>query len=125
MLQQFAPQQTAALCSSVGCGSPPVQLAISAARVAAVTRIRSMRGSLGTLLPAGQAVLVLIAALVPVRALAHARPASLGALLFDPARPGRMIARGTWGLAVSDDGGQRWRWLRSEGRGGGEGGELE
>ncbi len=49
--------------------------------------------------------------LAPGLAAAHGRPPLLGYIVSSPADPRVLYARGTWGLAVSRDGGARWRWL--------------
>ncbi|HJL16115.1 MAG TPA: MYXO-CTERM sorting domain-containing protein [Sandaracinaceae bacterium LLY-WYZ-13_1] len=46
-------------------------------------------------------------------AAAHGRPPVLGSLHAAPGDPSRLVARATWGLAISDDGGDGWRWLCS------------
>jgi photosystem II stability/assembly factor-like uncharacterized protein len=57
------------------------------------------------------ALLLLLATAAPPRARAHGRPPALGDLQARPGQPERLVARATWGLAISDDGGERWRWL--------------
>jgi photosystem II stability/assembly factor-like uncharacterized protein len=47
----------------------------------------------------------------PSAAEAHNRPVSLRALLVHPTDPKLLLAAGTWGLALSSDGGTSWRWL--------------
>lgn len=46
----------------------------------------------------------------PCPAAAHGRPAALGQLVASPEDPNRLVARGTWGLAISLNGGATWRW---------------
>ena len=48
--------------------------------------------------------------LFPALVCAHARPASLVHLAFDPGDPSRMVAQATWGLAISEDGGASFTW---------------
>lgn len=56
------------------------------------------------------ATLALLGLLVPAAALAHARPAVLNRVRVDRRDPRHLVAQATWGLAVSRDGGERWRW---------------
>ncbi len=44
------------------------------------------------------------------RAFAHGRESSLGLLVFHPADPNHIVARGTWGFVTTRDGGDRWTW---------------
>ncbi|MBX3276175.1 MAG: hypothetical protein KF729_38335 [Sandaracinaceae bacterium] len=57
------------------------------------------------------ASLVLASLLLPATAAAHGRPAFVGQIVFHPTDPDVIVARGTWGLAITEDGGASWRWL--------------
>jgi len=57
-----------------------------------------------------RAALVTILLLGPALAQAHARPAVLNRVRVDRRDPSHVVAQATWGLAVSRDGGDRWRW---------------
>jgi len=41
---------------------------------------------------------------------AHGRPPFLGDIAFHPTDPDVIVVRGTWGLVVSEDGGETWGW---------------
>src|SRR5690606_16009801 len=51
--------------------------------------------------------------IAPSVAAAHGRPPAIGVVREEPGAPAHLTARGTWGLATSDDGGARWRWVCS------------
>lgn len=42
---------------------------------------------------------------------AHGRPPLVGDLRFHPTDPDTVVARATWGLVLSRDGGERWEWI--------------
>lgn len=46
--------------------------------------------------------------------LAHGRLPELNDILFDPTDPNHVVARATWGMMVSFDGGATWDWRCSE-----------
>lgn len=41
---------------------------------------------------------------------AHGRPPFLGDIAFHPTDPDVIVVRATWGLVISDDGGETWGW---------------
>lgn len=49
--------------------------------------------------------------LAPCTAQAHGRPPFLGDLAFHPEDPDFVVARATFGLVLSEDGGMTWRWI--------------
>lgn len=53
--------------------------------------------------------MLLVLGIAPVTE-AHDRPTSLSRILLHPSEPNRLVAIGTWGLALSDDRGVSWRW---------------
>lgn len=48
---------------------------------------------------------------VPTVALAHGRPPFVGDIAFHPTNPDVIVARMTFGLLVSEDRGETWRWI--------------
>ncbi|MGF1469123.1 MAG: WD40/YVTN/BNR-like repeat-containing protein [Sandaracinaceae bacterium] len=56
-------------------------------------------------------VVGLAATSIASTAMAHGRPPRVGELHLDPGDPDRIVARSTWGLVQSDDGGETWRWV--------------
>lgn len=48
---------------------------------------------------------------IPALASAHGRPPFIGELHFHPSDPNVIVARGTWGFVISEDGGESWQWL--------------
>lgn len=56
---------------------------------------------------------ILVAALLAPAGLAqaHGRPPFIGELRFHPTDPMTMVARATWGLVLTTDGGESWSWI--------------
>lgn len=48
---------------------------------------------------------------VPEVASAHGRPPFVGDLKVHPTDPDTLVARATWGLVLSEDGGESWHWI--------------
>jgi hypothetical protein len=57
------------------------------------------------------ALLTLSALALPSIALAHGRPAFIGAIAFHPNDRDTIVARATFGLVLSEDHGATWRWI--------------
>lgn len=57
------------------------------------------------------ALLTLSALALPSPALAHGRPAFIGAIAFHPTDPDTIVARATFGLVLTEDHGASWRWI--------------
>lgn len=45
------------------------------------------------------------------QARAHGRPPLIGQVAFHPDDPDFVVARATWGLVLTEDGGESWRWM--------------
>lgn len=53
-----------------------------------------------------------LALLLPAAsASAHGRPPLIGQVAFHPEDPDFVVARATWGLVLTEDGGESWRWI--------------
>lgn len=57
------------------------------------------------------ALLTLSALALPSPALAHGRPAFIGAIAFHPTDPDTIVARATFGLVLTEDHGATWQWI--------------
>jgi hypothetical protein len=57
------------------------------------------------------AIAILVALAFPSIALAHGRPPFVERLAFDPNDPDRMIAQFSFGLLLTEDGGESFRWV--------------
>lgn len=59
-------------------------------------------------------VSVLLACIAPRHASAHARAPYVEHIAFDPHDPSRIVLQFSFGLAVTEDGGESWRWVCAE-----------
>lgn len=57
------------------------------------------------------ALLAVALVLTPMSAHAHGRPPVVGQVRFHPTDPDFVLARATWGLVLTEDGGASWRWI--------------
>lgn len=112
--QQFAPQQIASTTCASSTSACWVQPAKSSDTVRAVYKARRLIcAQLHSARTRRQrtALIFLLSLLVATPAAAHNRPTALTGLWVDLNDPNQMIAAGTWGLAVTSDGGGAWKWL--------------